>query len=320
MKPILALAPLFLALPAHAWEAKPLSEIALYPERTAQAQVVSLNESKVAAEIGARIEQLAPEPGQMLAKGALIAKLDCRDSDLAVERARAALAAAEAQAKLAAVQFERATKLANEKFISRESLDTRTAELDVARANVGVNEAALKTAQFGQSKCVVNAPFNAVVVARLAQVGELAAPGTPLVSLLDVARIEVKAEVREADVAGLKVARTVRFAGPEVDHPLRLIRVSPAVDKATRLAEARLRFTARPAAAGASGKIEWNTNAAHVPAEAVVRRNNRLGVFVAEGKTARFHPLSAAEEGRPALASGLTLESRIVVGGAGELR
>ncbi|MBI5330681.1 MAG: efflux RND transporter periplasmic adaptor subunit [Betaproteobacteria bacterium] len=311
---------LFLALPAHAWEAKPLSELAVYPERTAQAQVVSLNESKVAAEISARIEQLAPEPGQVIAKGALIARLDCRDSDLAAERAKAALAAAEAQARLATVQFERANKLANEKFVSRESLDTRAAELDVAKANVGVNTAALKTAQFNQSKCVVSAPFAAVVVARLAQAGELAAPGTPLVSLLDRASIEVKAEVREADVRSLNAARAVRFAGPEADYPLRLIRVSPAVDKATRLAEARLRFTAKPAASGASGKIEWNTNEAHVPADLVMRRNNRLGVFVAEGKTARFHPLPTAEEGRPALASGLKLESQIVVGGAGEIR
>lgn len=320
MKSALPLSLLFLSLPALAWEAKPLSEIAVYPERTAQAQVLSLNESKVAAEIAARIEQLAPEPGQVVAKGALIAKLDCRDHELATERAKAALTAAEAQARLAVVQFERATKLANEKFVSRESLDTRSAELEVARATVAVNAAALKTAQYNQGKCVVSAPFAAVVVARLAQVGELAAPGAPLVSLLDMARIEVKAEVREADVASLKGARAVRFAGPEVDYPLRLVRVSPAVDKTTRLAEARLRFTAKPAASGASGKIEWNTNEAHVPPEWVARRNGRLGVFVAEGKTARFHPLPAAEEGRPALASGLKLESLIVVGGAGEIR
>lgn len=63
------------ALPAFAWEAKPLREIAVYPERTAQAQVVSLNESRIAAELTARIVKLAVEPGQRIARGALIAQL-----------------------------------------------------------------------------------------------------------------------------------------------------------------------------------------------------------------------------------------------------
>jgi multidrug efflux pump subunit AcrA (membrane-fusion protein) len=195
----------------------------------------------------------------------------------------------------------------------------RTAELEVAKAQVGVSATALKAAEHEQTKCVVTAPFNAVVAARLVQPGELARPGTALASLVDVARMEIKAEVREADAASLKVARAIRFAGPQVDHPLRLVQVG-APDKTSHLAEASLRFTAKPAPAGASGKIEWNTNEAHVPAEMVVKRNGRLGVFVAEGKAARFHVLPTAEEGKPALASGLKLDSLIVTGGAGEIR
>ena len=310
---------LLVCLPAQAWETKPLADIAVYPTRSAQAQVVSLNESQVAAEIAAPIKRLPPEPGQTLAKGATVAVLECRDYQLATERAQAALAATEAQARLAAQQHERAVKLAQEKFISRALLDTRTTELDAAQAEVAVNRAALKTARRQEDKCVVRAPFPAVVVERLAQVGEMAAPGTPLVKLLDLSRIQVKAEVQEADTAGLEQAKSIIFVAPAGSHPLKLLRISPAVARATRLAEARLGFRSKAAALGASGRVHWATPQAHLPPEVVVRRRGHLGVFAVQAGKPVFVPLPGAQEGRPAPADGLGRDSAIVVKGAGEL-
>jgi RND family efflux transporter MFP subunit len=316
----LAALSLGISLPAQAWEAKPLAEIAVHPTRSAQAQVVSLNESQVAAEITATIMRLPPEPGQILARGAVLAELDCRDYQLASESAKATLAAAEAQARLAEQQHRRAAELAKEKFISKELLDTRTTELDAARANVAVNLAAVKTAQRQVDKCVVRAPFPAVVVERLAQEGEMAAPGTPLLRLLDRSRIQVKAEVQEGDVAGLGQAKSIAFVSPAGSQPLKLLRISPAQARATRLSEARLAFKSTSAAPGASGQVQWASPLPHIPPEVVVRRNGRLGVFVAEDNTPRFVPLPDAQEGRPAPANGLGKDAAIVVKGAGELR
>jgi RND family efflux transporter MFP subunit len=310
---------LLFALPAHAWEAKPLREIAVFPERSAQAQVVSLNESKIAAELSARIVKLAVEPGQRIDRGTLIAQLDCRDYDLAVERAQAATKASEARARLADLQHARALKLVTEGFISKDGMDIRGAERDTASADVSVNTAALNTARSAQARCVVRAPFPAIVLERLAQEGEIALPGTPLVSLLDSSRIEVRAEVQEADVAGLRTARQIAFVNADARYPLRLLRLSPARLKASRLAEARLRFTAAAAAPGSSARVVWASPDMHVPADLLARRQGRLGVFVATEKTARFHPLPNAQEGRPAKAAGLNADSRIVVRGIGEL-
>lgn len=308
------------SLPAQAWEAKSFGDLAVYPVRSAQAQVVSLNESQVAAEIAATIRRLPPEPGQILAKGATVAELDCRDYQLATERARAALAAAQAQARLAAQQHDRAVKLAEENFISGDLLDSRTAELDAARANVAVNQAALKTARRQEDKCVVRAPFPAVVVERLAQEGEMASPGTPLVRLLDRSRIQVKAEVQEGDVTGLAQATSITFVSPAGSHALKLLRISPVQARSTRLSEARLGFKTRAAVPGASGQVRWRTPQPHVPPEVVVRRDGRLGVFVVAGGAPRFLALPDAQEGRPAQANGLNKDTAIVVKGAGELR
>lgn len=308
-----------LALPAHAWQARALQDIAVYPERAAQAQVVSLNESKVAAQLAARVVGLPVEPGQAIAKGALLARLDCTDYDLAVERAQAGLQASEARARLAALQHQRGVKLAGENFLSKDALDTRLAELDGARAEVALATVALKTARADQAKCIVRAPFPAIVLERLTQQGETAAPGTPLVRLLDTSRIEVQAQVQEADAAGLKTARDIRFVAPEGRFELRLARLSPAVSRATRLSEARLRFPGRRAATGTSGRVTWASPEPHLPANVVVRRAGRLGVFVVESGQPRFHPLPEAQEGRPAKATGLSPTSQVVVAGQGTL-
>lgn len=314
------LPPTLAALPALAWEARPLQELAVYPERSAQAQVVSLNESRVAAELSARILRLLVEPGQRVARGALIAELDCHDYDLAVEAAQASLAASEARVKLATVQHDRTVRLAGDNFVSRDVLDARVAELDAAKADVAVSAAASKTARASQAKCRVHAPFPAIVQERLAQEGEMANPGAPLAVLLDTSRIQVKAEVQEADAAGLAAARDIAFIGPSGGHRLSLLRLSPALTRTTRLLEARLRFVTRPAPAGSSGRIIWKSPLPHLPPSLVVRRAGGLGVFVADGDKPRFHALPEAQEGRPAAAFGLKPDSRIVAGGMGDLR
>jgi RND family efflux transporter MFP subunit len=317
----LALLLMLIALPAHAWEAQPLQSIAEYPQRTAQAQVVSLNESKVATELTARVVKLAVEPGQRITRGGLIAQLDCRDYELASERAAAALSAAEARARLAELQLGRTQKLAAEGFVSQGALDAHAAERDSARAEVGVNAAALKTTRATQAKCTVRAPFPAIVLERLAQEGEMATAGAPLASLLDTSHIEVRAEIQEADIATLPRARNLALVTAAGRYPLKLTRVSPALGKTSRLAEARLRFSGKVAAPGASGRVVWASPEMHVPAALLVRRQGQLGVFVADtaNNKLRFLPMPHAQEGRPALATGLRADSRIVVCGSGEL-
>lgn len=319
--PLLALFLILLpcASPVLAWEARPLREIAVHPERVAQARVVSLNESRIAAELAARVEALTVEPGQRVGRGAVLARLDCRDYRLASERAEAERAAAEARARLAAMQHARAGELAAEGFLSKDALDGRAAERDAAQAELAVRVAALRTAQAAEAKCVVRAPFPAIVLERLAQEGEMATPGTPLARLLDSSRIEVVAEARAADVAGLRAARDLAFVDADGRHPLRLARITPALARDSRLAEARLRFTGKAALPGSAGRVVWRAPEPHLPATLLVRRQGRLGVFVADGATPRFHPLPGAEEGRPARAEGLTPDSRIVTAGAGAL-
>lgn len=294
---------------------QPLADVALYPERDASAQAVPLNESRIAAEIAGRIVAVPVEVGQRIERGALVARLDCRDHELARDRAKAASAAARSRLALAEKQLERGRSLRAQGFISEEALAARVTETEVLRADLAQAEVQLAAAVRAIGKCTVRAPFAAIVRERLGQVGELAAPGTPLAVLVDAERIEVAAQVQLKDVASLERAAQPRFLGPGQARALALVRVSPAIDPQARTVEARLRFTGTPAAPGASGRVVWRDVEPHLAPELVVRRAGELGVFVDEGGRARFHRLAQAQEGRPARATGLAPDARIVTRG-----
>lgn len=300
--------------------AKPFREIALHPEREAPAQVLSVNEARVAAEIGAPVLEIPAEVGQVLGKGALVARLDCTDHELARERAKAAHAAARSRVQLSEQQLARARELEKQGFFSKEALAQRETELSVLRADAAQAEASLATAERTVAKCVVRAPYRAIVKQRFASVGDLAAPGTPLVALIDAGRIEVAAQVQLRDAATLSKARALHFVVEGATHELRLVRVSPAVSREARTVEARLALkTPAAAAPGLEGRLIWRDPRAHLPAAAIVRRGGALGAFVLEGGVARFVPVPEAQEGRPAAAA-LAPGASVVIEGQLALR
>jgi len=300
-------------------ESRPLAEVSIHPEREVSAQVLPRDESRIAAEITARIESIAVQVGARVARGAVLARLDCRDHELTAERARAALAAARARAALAEQQLARARELGARGFYSAEALSVRTTELEVLRAEVEQARLHVTASERTLEKCTVRAPYAGVVRERLGQTGELAAPGTPLVLLAATDSVEVSAAVPVALAVSLGGASSIRFEGDGGTRPLRLLRISPAIEPRTRTVEARFAFAGAPAAPGAVGRVLWRDPQPHLPAELLVRREGRLGVFLDEDGIARFRPLAQAQEGRAAPAGALAAQARIVVSGQAAL-
>lgn len=303
-----------MAAPPLAVNSRPLSELVHYPQREIQAQVVSLNLSRLSAEISARIDAIVVEPGQKIAKGALIARLDCHDHQIAADRAQAALESAEARQKLAQQQLRRASELAAKDFISGDALDARRTEADVVAAEVRLNTAQRAAARRDVGKCTLRSPFDAIVDARLAQVGELASPGTPLVQLWDRSRLQLSAQVPQALADSLAKAKTPVFASQGAEHPVGVLRVSPALNPASRMREARFAFKGSLPAPGSHGVLRWHDERPHLAADYLVSRSGRIGVFVLDGDKARFVHLADAQEGRAA-AVALPPATRVVTDG-----
>lgn len=291
-----------------------VAEVAIHPERSAPAAVVGKHEARLSAEVAATIQALPVDVGQTVRKGAVVARLDPRDAELALERAAAVQAQAQAGLALARAQYERARTLREKNFLSAEALNLRATEQVAAQADLRAANAQLETARRVLDKHTLRAPFAAVVRTRSGQVGELATPGTALLTLVTERELELAAQLQPHTAASLQAAAAPRFVSQDNAYALKLLRISPAVDRASRSVEARLAFVGLPPAAGSEGRLVWRETQAYLPAELLVQRAGHLGVFVAVDGKARFHALPQAQEGRPA-ALDLPAETQVVTQG-----
>lgn len=306
--------------PAPTFSVKPLSAVATHPERSAPAGVVSANESRLSAELAARIVALPAEVGEVVAAGVVVARLDERDAAIEVQRADAALAAAQAREKQAESQLKRTQELAAKNFVSPDALQLRQTDADARRAEAHAAQAAVAAARRAVEKATVRAPFRAAVRARHAAVGEMAAPGSPLLTLVDLSRLEVSAQVPAAFAATLPAAAEIFWESAGRREAVKLLRVSPAINREARSVEVRLAFKGVTPAPGLEGRIVWRDPRPHLAPELIVRREAGLGVFVADAGKARFVALADAQEGRPASADFLPAAAQVVVSGQQALR
>lgn len=191
---------------AQDWSARALGEIAIYPEFRAPATVVAVEEARIAAEVGARIVAMPARTGVALARDAELVRLDDAAFRIELDRARAQVALIDSRIGLARAQLDQARALAGRGFISADGLRIRETELGVLQRERDAARAAEAAAELALARTVIRAPFAGVVRERLAAVGDLAAPGTPLLSLAASADAEVHARVPAAQVDGLLAA------------------------------------------------------------------------------------------------------------------
>lgn len=310
-----------LLLPTTLWSqepipvsVQPLRELAIYPQLEAPATVVSLNRSQIGGEISATIESITVQVGDRVRKGDLLVQLDCTDFRLNQRQADAALQGSRAQLRLAEYRLQRARALAKASNVSEELLVQREVELSALKAEILAREATLAAAHENVARCDLRAPFDGVVLARLGQTGELAVPGKGLVELQDMAGVEVAAQVPGGLAEKLWKASEIHFQDDGARYLLQARAVVPVRDPRGRTQEVRLSFADAKAIPGTAGRVMWRDDQAYIAPDMVVRREGRLGVFVANDHVARFHPLPAAQEGRPAMVD-LPLDTTLIVAG-----
>ena len=299
--------------------ARSAAELFVHPRREAAASVVARNESRIAAEVGARILRIHADVGQKVRRGALLAELDEGDLRLALAGLQARRDELLARSALAGQQLRRAQQLLQQNYVSAEFVGQRDAEVQVLAAQTEGVATQIASARRQLDKARITAPFDAVVMQRSAQVGELAAPGAVLFVLTETARPELSAALAVTDAALISRAPAVTFETGAGSYRVRLLRVAAVVASATRTREARLAFVGESALPGTAGTLRWDDPRPHLPADVLVRRDGRLGAFALVDGTARFVAVPLAQEGRAA-ATTIAAATRIIVSGQASLQ
>jgi RND family efflux transporter MFP subunit len=268
----------------------------------------------VEAKITGRIIRLPVRLGQSVKQGDVLAELATQEIQARLEQANATFRQAE-------LDFNRTSNL-------RKQSAATQAELDAAQSRYSVAKAAVVEAEAMAGYAKILAPFDGVVARKLADEGDLAMPGKPLLEL------EGRAGLRlVADVPGLLAARVV----PEAKLAVRLdtitdaitgtvAEISPAADPASRTVRVKLDLPETPGLrAGQFGRLAVPVSEAtflFVPPSALVRRGQLEILFVAADGKAQMRLVRSGkqtEQGIEILA-GLTPGEAVVVEGAANLR
>ncbi len=310
------------AAAAPAYTVKTLEQLAIYPESSATAQVVADNESRIAAEVTARIEAIPPGLGQSVREGEILVRLDRRQYQLALEQAENQVELLSNRQKLAQSQFESAKALHASKFISAQLLEQRRTELAVVDSELKIARSNVAQARLALNKTILRAPFAGTVKERLAGEGELPAPGQPIITLVEFGKNELRARISNRDIASLKAAKSPVFRQGGETYPVEIVRISAVVDPRAQTRD--VIFKAGTAlVSGSSGEVAWASVVPHLPATFLQKRNRQSGIWVDEGGKPVFRTIPDAQAGRPIplrwpLDTRIVDEGRFALAGASE--
>jgi RND family efflux transporter MFP subunit len=161
--------------------------------------------------------------------------------DMADQNSRVAERAAMAEsARAALVQAERTQaqneRLAAQSFISGAALDSSRAAVQTAQAQLNAALAALNTTRVALRDGAITAPIGGIVAKRLALPGELLSPEQPVLTIVDLSRLELAGSVATHEVSRLSEGLPVQVLVEGHERPVegRLARLSPAADAGTR--------------------------------------------------------------------------------------
>lgn len=161
--------------------------------------------TEVASRVLAPIEKIHVRAGQPVASGAELVVLDARTFETQRSQARANLAAAEAAQRQAESVYRQRAPLAARGVITKEELDELVRNVQVTQAQLDHARQVLAEAEVMLSYTVIKSPRAGVVVDRLAEEGDMARPGVPLLVLYEPESLRLEVPVAERLAVGLRL-------------------------------------------------------------------------------------------------------------------
>lgn len=302
------------------------AEVALRPVASgysAEAVVEAGRESTLAAQVAGRIMTLSVDAGDAVKAGQLLSRIDDSEAKNSIAGSQAQIAQAQASLANAKIQYERAQKLVARKFMSEASLDAAEAQYKAAQAQLAAAKADAAQSSTTRGFATIVAPFGGLVSARLAQVGEMASLGRPLLTLFDPATLRVVASIPQEQLESVRKAGHASIelteSGRWVDATS--VTVLPAADSRTHISQVRLELPKNVSGIypGMFARAHFAVGQAKrllVPDSAILRRSEVTAVYVVQGdkvqlRQVRLGPSQAA--GHTEILAGLAAGERIAL-------
>ncbi|HYC59125.1 MAG TPA: efflux RND transporter periplasmic adaptor subunit [Thermoanaerobaculia bacterium] len=181
------------------------------PRIVAEGRVVTYPgaEVTVGADVSGTIDRLEVEEKQNVRAGQVIAIIKADDTRAALSVARARVGEAQADIRLFEAEVARAQHLYREDVGSKQAWDKADRDLDSARARAASAAAEVRRLEALVEKTVITAPIDGVVITRHVHAGETIDTGDAIVTVADLRKTRVEAEIDEFDTARVRLGAPV---------------------------------------------------------------------------------------------------------------
>jgi HlyD family secretion protein len=170
---------------------------------------------QVGSQVSGNIQKLFADFNSQVKAGQVVAQIDPALFQAAVTQAEGDLASAQAALELAKLNATRTQDLFARKTSSQADLDQAVANLHQAEASVKIKQGALDKAKADLEHCAITSPIDGTVISRNVDVGQTVAASlqAPVIFQIanDLTKMQIDANVAEADVGVLEVGQNVDF-------------------------------------------------------------------------------------------------------------
>ncbi len=298
--------------------------------------------STIASRMMGTVTSLLVKEGDTVGNGQLLLTLDDRDvvqkvkaAEAGYQEATKALESAKQSRELTGITYERYRKMFEEKAISRQEMDQfetqkKVAGLEYERMQEMVNRAAagLSEAKIFLGFTRVTSPVKGRVMEKKTEVGSMAVPGMPLLTMEDIAAFHAEVTVDESLSGKLRPGMSVLVSIEAIDRqiPGNIKEIFPAVDPLSRSFIAKVSLSGAGLRSGLYARVKIPSGKKEMllaPQGAIVEKGQLTGVYAVDGQgivTYRLVRTGKAYNGNREILSGLKPNDRIIVQGVEKAR
>ncbi|RJP61595.1 MAG: efflux RND transporter periplasmic adaptor subunit [Ignavibacteriales bacterium] len=292
------------------------------------------------SKVAERIEKINFVPGQSVAKDQilLVQKNDILKQGLDI--ASASLKTAEAQSKLATIEFDRLSKLHSEKAISPQQFDQSKTAKETAEHAFEQAKSMYEQAKEQYENSFVKAPFGGVVAAVYVEKNQTINIGQQVIQIISPSKMKSKIYLTGEDVQNVRNGQKVQIKFPTIPNQVfegRVDKINAAIDQVSKSLEVEIVLISKESRikSGIFGEFfietEKNINSLVIPEVALIPQTEikidrqtglqntfkKYYVFVLENKKAKMKEVKTgiANNGQIEITEGLnTGESVIIIG------
>lgn len=297
--------------------------------------VVALRTAEVSTKIMGKITSINVKEGDFVSAGKALFSVDASDiqaqvraSEQGIVQAQQAYTAAKANLEAVEKTYKRYEQLLKEGAITEQEFDQIKAQYEGALAQLRQAQAGIDMARYQKEAVASNlryatvyAPFSGYVTQKLADVGDFALPGKPVL-ILETPPYQFEVYLPERYLGKVNIGEVYQVSLESLGKIVRgkVVEVSPSLDALTRTFRVKLNLDDASVRSGMYGRllVPENEKSIYVPTTAILKRFDFVGVYVVkEDGTIELRGVKLGEEkdGKVKVLSGLNGNEKIIVKG-----